>query len=103
MQNLVIVESPTKARTLERFLGSDYKIIASMGHVRDLPKSEIGVDTEHEFEPKYIIPRDKRKRVNELKKEAGAAKAATRTRAAKTAAAEKRYFKRRCRTYFAGA
>ena len=74
MQNLVIVESPTKARTLERFLGSDYKIIASMGHVRDLPKSEIGVDTEHEFEPKYIIPRDKRKRVNELKKEAGAAK-----------------------------
>ncbi|MBI2022131.1 type I DNA topoisomerase [Candidatus Daviesbacteria bacterium] len=66
--NLVIVESPTKARTLSRFLGSKYSIEASMGHVRDLPKSELGVDTEHNFEPKYIIPRDKKKRVNELKK-----------------------------------
>ncbi len=68
MQNLVIVESPTKARTLQKFLGNKYEIVASMGHIRDLPKSEIGVDTEHNFEPKYVIPRDKRKTVNELKK-----------------------------------
>lgn len=68
MNNLVIVESPTKARTLSRFLGRDYRIEASMGHIRDLPKAEIGVDTEHNFEPKYVIPRDKKKKVNELKK-----------------------------------
>ncbi|MBI2593234.1 type I DNA topoisomerase [Candidatus Daviesbacteria bacterium] len=67
MQNLVIVESPTKARTLSKFLGKTYRIEASMGHVRDLPKSEIGVDEEN-FEPKYIVPRDKKKKVNELKK-----------------------------------
>ncbi len=74
MKNLVIVESPTKARTLERFLGKDYQIIASMGHVRDLPKSELGVDVENNFNPQYIIPRDKRKRVNDLKKQMGSAK-----------------------------
>ena len=68
MVNLVIVESPTKARTLQRFLGDKYQIEASMGHVRDLPKSELGVDMNKNFEPQYIIPRDKRKRVNELKK-----------------------------------
>ncbi len=68
MQNLVIVESPTKARTLQKFLGDKYQIEASMGHVRDLPKSELGVDVDKNFEPKYIIPRDKKKRVNELKK-----------------------------------
>src|SRR3989344_1838241 len=68
MKNLVIVESPTKARTLTRFLGKDFEIIASMGHVRDLPKSELAIDVENNFEPKYIIPRDKRKKVNELKK-----------------------------------
>ena len=73
MNNLVIVESPTKARTLERFLGSEYEVLATMGHIRDLPKSELGVDIEHDFEPQYIIPRDKRKRVNELKKEASSA------------------------------
>lgn len=67
MQNLVIVESPTKARTLSKFLGKSYRIEASMGHIRDLPKSELGVDEEN-FEPKYIIPRDKKKKVNELKK-----------------------------------
>ncbi len=67
MQNVVIVESPTKARTLSKFLGKNYKIEASMGHIRDLPKAEIGVD-EETFEPKYIIPRDKKKKVNELKK-----------------------------------
>src|SRR3989338_11124958 len=67
MQNLVIVESPTKARTLAKFLGKSYRIEASMGHIRDLPKAEIGVD-EETFEPKYIVPRDKKKKVNELKK-----------------------------------
>ncbi len=70
MKNLVVVESPTKARTLQKFLGSKYQIEASMGHVRDLPKSELGVDIEHGFDPQYIIPRDKKKRVNELKKAA---------------------------------
>ncbi len=73
MNNLVIVESPTKARTLQKFLGEKYQIEASMGHVRDLPKSEFGVDIEHNFEPQYIIPRDKKKRVNELKKVAQSA------------------------------
>lgn len=74
MNNLVIVESPTKAKTLERYLGSGYEVVASMGHVRDLPKSDLGVDVEKNFEPKYIIPRDKKKRVNELKKQANQAK-----------------------------
>lgn len=74
MNNLVIVESPTKARTLQRFLGKDYQIEASMGHVRDLPKSELGIDIEHNFAPQYLIPRAKRKQVNELKKQAEKAK-----------------------------
>lgn len=74
MQNLVIVESPTKARTLSKFLGNKYRIDASMGHIRDLPKGELGVDLEHNFEPRYIVPRDKKKKVNELKKLAEGAK-----------------------------
>jgi len=74
MQNLVIVESPTKARTLSKFLGSKYQIEASMGHIRDLPKAKLGVDVKHNFEPEYIIPRDKKKKVNELKKLAKGAK-----------------------------
>lgn len=74
MNNLVIVESPTKARTLSKFLGKNYRIEASMGHIRDLPKSELGVDVLANFEPKYIIPRDKKKKVNELKKVANEAK-----------------------------
>ncbi len=73
MNNLVIVESPTKARTLSRFLGSGYRIEASMGHIRDLPKSDMGIDLE-KFEPQYIIPRDKKKRVNELVRLANEAK-----------------------------
>ncbi len=64
---LIIVESPTKARTLTRFLGEAYTIEASMGHVRDLPKSSLGVDVEHGFAPTYIIPRDKSKHVTALK------------------------------------
>ena len=66
-KNLVIVESPAKARTIQKFLGRDYYVDASMGHVRDLPKSALGVDLEHDFAPKYVIPRDKSKVVKELK------------------------------------
>lgn len=65
---LVIVESPAKARTLSRYLGRGYNVEASMGHVRDLPKTKMGVDVEHDFTPQYLIPRDKSKRVKELKK-----------------------------------
>ncbi|MBI2597146.1 type I DNA topoisomerase [Candidatus Daviesbacteria bacterium] len=68
MQNLVVVESPTKARTLQKFLGDKYQIEASMGHIRDLPKSDFGVDILHDFEPQYVIPRDKRKKAFELKR-----------------------------------
>lgn len=74
MQNLVVVESPTKARTLARYLGAGYQIEASMGHVRDLPKSDFGVDVEKDFEPQYVIPKDKTKNVNHLKKVAQSAK-----------------------------
>lgn len=64
---LVIVESPAKARTIERYLGRGYSVRASMGHVRDLPKSTLGIDVEENFAPKYTIPRDKSKTVKELK------------------------------------
>lgn len=64
---LIIVESPTKARTLARFLGNEFSIEASMGHVRDLPKSKLGVEVEKDFEPQYVIPKDKRKTVEHLK------------------------------------
>jgi DNA topoisomerase-1 len=74
MQNLVIVESPTKARTLAKYLGKNYVIEASMGHIRDLPKAEIGVDVDKNFSPRYIVPRDKQKTVNNLKKIAAGAK-----------------------------
>ncbi len=67
---LIIVESPTKARTLAKFLGQDYQIEASMGHIRDLPKSELGVDVENNFTPRYIVPRLKAKRAKELKEAA---------------------------------
>jgi len=64
---LVIVESPAKARSIGRYLGSGYTVRASMGHIRDLPKSTMGVDVESDFAPKYLIPRDKTKVVKELK------------------------------------
>lgn len=66
---LIIVESPTKARTLTRFLSGkgDYRIEATMGHIRDLPKATLGVDVDHDFAPSYIIPKDRQKRVGELK------------------------------------
>jgi DNA topoisomerase-1 len=70
---LVIVESPAKANTIGRFLGKEYKIVASVGHVRDLPKSQIGVDVEDNFKPKYITIRGKGDIINKLKKEAKAA------------------------------
>ena len=66
----VIVESPAKAKTIQKFLGSNYEVIASNGHVRDLPKSQLGVDIEHGFEPKYITIRGKGDLVSRLKKEA---------------------------------
>lgn len=67
---LIIVESPTKARTLTRFLGKEYKVEASMGHIRDLPKAALGVDVDHDFAPTYVVPRVKQKRVTELKEAA---------------------------------
>ena len=71
--NLVIVESPAKANTIGKFLGKDYKIVASVGHVRDLPKSQIGIDIENDFEPKYITIRGKGEIISKLKKEAKSA------------------------------
>jgi len=70
---LVIVESPAKAATIGKFLGKGYKIMASVGHVRDLPKSQIGVDVENDFEPKYITIRGKGEIISKLRKEAKAA------------------------------
>jgi len=69
-KNLVIVESPAKARTLSKLLGANYSLKASMGHVRDLPRSGLGVDIEKGFAPKYVVLRAKSKIVNELKKAA---------------------------------
>nr|MDH3093046.1 toprim domain-containing protein [Bacillus velezensis] len=71
---LVIVESPAKAKTIERYLGKKYKVKASMGHVRDLPKSQMGVDIEQNFEPKYITIRGKGPVLKELKTAAKKAK-----------------------------
>lgn len=70
---LVIVESPTKAKTISRFLGDDFLVKSSFGHIRDLPKRELGVDVAHDFKPKYIIPIASRKVANELSKNAGKA------------------------------
>lgn len=69
-KNLVIVESPSKAKTIGKFLGSRYKVIASVGHVRDLPKSKLGIDIENDFEPQYISIRGKGQIIKDLKKEA---------------------------------
>jgi DNA topoisomerase I len=72
-KQLVIVESPTKAKTISKFLGKGFKVLSSFGHVRDLPKKDIGVDIEHGFEPKYVIPLKAKKVVTELKKAAASA------------------------------
>jgi DNA topoisomerase-1 len=66
--NLIIVESPTKAKTISKFLDSDFQIESSYGHIRDLPKSKMGIDTENNFQPTYVIPTKARKAVNKLKK-----------------------------------
>ncbi|MCH4824420.1 type I DNA topoisomerase [Gramella lutea] len=66
-KNLVIVESPAKAKTIEKFLGTDYKVASSFGHIADLPTKEIGVDTEGDFTPKYIVSKDKKDVVRKLK------------------------------------
>ncbi len=68
-KNLVIVESPAKVHTIKKFLGSNYEVLASQGHVRDLPKSTLGVDVEHDFEPKYITIRGKGDLLSSLRKE----------------------------------
>ena len=66
-KNLVIVESPTKAKTVSKMLGSDYKVVASVGHIRDLPKSKMGIDIDNNFEPEYINVRGKASKIKELK------------------------------------
>lgn len=68
MSNLVIVESPAKAKTIKKYLGGDYEVIASMGHVRDLPKSKMGIDFENNFQPQYIDMKGKEDVIKELKK-----------------------------------
>ena len=65
--NLVIVESPAKAKTIKQYLGKSYSVVASMGHVRDLPKSQMGIDIENGFEPKYITIRGKGDLIAKLK------------------------------------
>ena len=72
-KDLVIVESPAKAKTIEKYLGGNYKVTASMGHLRDLPKSKMGVDLENGFEPQYIAVRDKKELITQLKKDAKSA------------------------------
>ncbi len=74
-KNLVIVESPAKAKTIEKFLGKNYKVIASVGHIRDLPKSSLGIDIDNNFEPKYITIRGKGPVIKSLKDEAKKSKA----------------------------
>ena len=68
-KNLVIVESPVKAKTIEKFLGKDFKVMSSYGHIRDLKKKELSID-EDTLEPEYEIPEEKKKLVGELKKQA---------------------------------
>jgi len=67
VNNLVIVESPAKAKTIEKFLGKDYQVRSSMGHIRDLAKEDLGIDIQNRFKPRYIVPAEKKKTVAELK------------------------------------
>ena len=73
-RNLVIVESPAKAKTIERYLGPDFTVLASYGHVRDLPenpgKGKFGVDVDHDFAPEYVVPDDRRQQVDQIAKAA---------------------------------
>ena len=73
-ENLVIVESPAKAKTIEKFLGKEFVVKSSFGHIRDLPKKELSIDIESGFVPTYEIPKEKSKLVAELSKAAAAAK-----------------------------
>ena len=68
MSNLIIVESPTKIKTIKRYLSGDYEVVASKGHIRDLPKSKLGVDIEHDFEPQYVNIKDKEGVIKDIKK-----------------------------------
>src|SRR5690606_33583117 len=70
--HLVIVESPAKARTISKYLGKGYRVKASVGHIRDLPQDELGVDVEHGFEPKYVTIRGKGKIIQDLRRDADA-------------------------------
>ncbi len=68
IENLVIVESPAKAKTIEKFLGKDFRVTSSMGHIRDLSKKDFGIDIKNNYKPEYIVPKDKKKLVSDLKK-----------------------------------
>ena len=72
-KNLVIVESPGKVKTIQKYLGGDYLVKASIGHIRDLQEKKLSVDVEHGFQPEYVVPADKKKVVSDLKKLAAAA------------------------------
>ena len=73
IENLVIVESPAKAKTIEKFLGKNFKVMSSYGHIRDLRKKNFSIDVDHDFQPEYEIPADKRQLVSDLKKAASEA------------------------------
>jgi len=68
---LLVVESPTKIKTIKKYLGSQYNVVATVGHIKDLPAKEIGINIEKNFEPKYIVIPGKQKVINSLKKAAG--------------------------------
>ncbi len=74
IENLVIVESPAKAKTIEKFLGKDFRVVSSFGHIRDLAKKNLGIDIEHNFAPDYEVPKEKAKVVSELRKAASDSK-----------------------------
>ena len=74
VENLVIVESPAKAKTIEKFLGKDFQVKSSFGHIRDLAKKNLGIQVDKNYEPQYIVPDDKKAVVKELKKIAKEAK-----------------------------
>ena len=67
-KNLVIVESATKAKTIEKILGQDFKVVSCVGHISDLPVKELGVDVKNDFKPKYVIPTEKKPIIRDLKK-----------------------------------
>jgi len=74
IENLVIVESPAKAKTIEKFLGKDFRVVSSFGHIRDLCKKNLGINIENNFTPEYEVPKEKAKVVSELRKSANDAK-----------------------------